>query len=123
MTARKQDLRDARAFLAQVEVDRDLAEKMAQADGDMTRILAIAAEAGHACTARELTAAYEELVRSAPEASACDLGDPGIHPLRAPSDLGHAAVYLSLRAPSDLGHAAVYLSLRAPAERCCPASP
>ncbi|WP_437659533.1 Nif11-like leader peptide family RiPP precursor [Sorangium sp. So ce1182] len=106
---------DARAFLAQVEVDERLAEKMAEADGDMARILAIAAEAGCACTAQELARAYEEHVRAEPGDSAYDFGYPVIYlSLRAPSDLSHAAVYLSLRAPSDLSHAAVYLSLRAP---------
>ncbi|WP_437574932.1 Nif11-like leader peptide family RiPP precursor [Sorangium sp. So ce887] len=108
---------DARAFLARVEVDERLAEKMAEADGDMTRIVAIAAEAGCACTAQELTRAYEEHVRAEPGASAYDSGVPVVYlSLRAPSDLSHAAVYLSLRAPSDLSHAAVYLSLRAPSD-------
>ncbi|KYG10796.1 hypothetical protein BE21_09835 [Sorangium cellulosum] len=90
---------DARAFLAQVEADERLAEKMAEADGDMARILAIAAEAGCSCTEQELARAYEEHVRAEPGASAYDFGVP--------------VVYLSLRAPSDLSHAAVYLSLRA----------
>ncbi|WP_437935383.1 Nif11-like leader peptide family RiPP precursor [Sorangium sp. So ce341] len=90
---------DARAFLAQVEADERLAEKMAEADGDMARILAIAAEAGCSCTEQELARAYEEHVRAEPGASAYDFGYP--------------IVYLSLRAPSDLSHAAVYLSLRA----------
>ncbi|WP_437631380.1 Nif11-like leader peptide family RiPP precursor [Sorangium sp. So ce854] len=108
---------DARAFLAQAEADERLAEKMAEADGDMTRILAIAAEAGFSCTAQELVRAYEEHVRAEPGASAYDFGYPVVYlSLRAPSDLSHAAVYLSLRAPSDLSHAAVYLSLRAPSD-------
>jgi hypothetical protein len=38
---------DARAFLARVEADERLAEKMAEADGDMARILAIAAEVSY----------------------------------------------------------------------------
>jgi predicted ribosomally synthesized peptide with nif11-like leader len=83
---------DARAFLARAELDEELAETMAEADGDMTRILAIAAEAGYTCTAQELVNAYDELVRSGPNA--------------AIYDFGHPMVYLNLRAPSDLGHAA-----------------
>ncbi|WP_437965403.1 Nif11-like leader peptide family RiPP precursor [Sorangium sp. So ce260] len=95
---------DARAFLAQVEADERLAEKVADADGDMTRILAIAAEAGCACTAQELARAYEEHVRAEAGASAYDFGYPVVYlSLRAPSDLSHPAVYLSLRAPSDAG--------------------
>ncbi|WP_434042478.1 MULTISPECIES: Nif11-like leader peptide family RiPP precursor [Sorangium] len=96
---------DARAFLAQVEVDERLAEKMAEADGDMTRILAIAAEAGCSCTAQDLARAYEEHVRAAPDGSAYDFGYPFVYlRLGAPSDLSHAAVYLSLRAPSDAAY-------------------
>ncbi|WP_437776457.1 Nif11-like leader peptide family natural product precursor [Sorangium sp. So ce1097] len=114
---------DARAFLAQAEADERLAEKMAEADGDMTRIVAIAAEAGYSCTAQELVRAYEEHVRAEPGASAYDFGYPVVYlSLRAPSDLSHAAVYLSLRAPSDLSHAAVYLSLRAPSDAGYPLS-
>ncbi|WP_437973878.1 Nif11-like leader peptide family RiPP precursor [Sorangium sp. So ce295] len=95
---------DARAFLARVEADERLAEKMAEADGDMTRILTIAAEAGCPCTVQELARAYEEHVRAQPGASAYDFGYPVVYlSLRAPSDLSHAAVYLSLRAPSSSG--------------------
>ncbi|WP_437731526.1 Nif11-like leader peptide family natural product precursor [Sorangium sp. So ce1335] len=96
---------DARAFLARAEADEQLAEKMAEADGDMTRILAIAAEAGYSCTAQELVRAYEEHVRAEPGGSAYDFGHPIVYlSLRAPSDLSHAAVYLSLRAPSDASY-------------------
>lgn len=88
----------ARAFLAAAEADESLTMKLAEADGEMTRILAIAAEAGYVCTARELLAAYEDFARAAANASIQDFGYPVIYMgLSAPSDLSHAMVYLSLR--------------------------
>ena len=105
----------ARVFLAQVEVDEVLAAKMAEADGDMARILAIAAEAGCSCTERDLLHAYEQHLRSGPDAALGGLGAATPAPaLRAPSDLSHPAVYLSLRAPSDFGYPEIYLTARAP---------
>ncbi|WP_437990280.1 hypothetical protein [Sorangium sp. So ce145] len=66
--------------------------------------LTIAAEAGCPCTAQELARAYDEHVRAQPGASTCDIGYPVVDlSLRAPSDLSHAAVYLSLRASSSPG--------------------
>ncbi|WP_437672357.1 Nif11-like leader peptide family RiPP precursor [Sorangium sp. So ce131] len=116
MSAAATTRRDARAFLAQVEVDEVLAAKMAEADGDMGRILAIASEAGCSCTERDLLRAYEQHLRSGPDAGLRDLGAAASAPkLGAPSDLSHAAVYLSLRAPADFGWPFVYLNARAPA--------
>lgn len=88
----------ARAFLAAAEADDNLTMKLSEADGEMTRILAIAAEAGYVCTSRELLAAYEDFARAAANASIQDFGYPFIYlGLRAPSDLSHAMVYLTLR--------------------------
>lgn len=91
---------NARAFLARVQVDDVLAAKLADADGDMPAILALAEGASLGCSARELATAYEELLR---DGSA----EPG---LGAPSDMSHPAVYMTLGAPSDFGYPIVYLS-------------
>lgn len=90
---------NARAFLARVQVDDALAAKLADADGDVPAILALAGSTSFACTARDLADAYEELVRAEAE-------QPG---LAAPSDMSHPIVYMTLAAPSGCGYPIVYL--------------
>lgn len=109
----KAAMSNARAFLAKVQLDDDLAEKMAEADGDMTRIVALAEGAGHACSARDLLAAYEDLLAE-PDASVQGAADPAASEgLRTPSGFGYPIVYLTLASPSDYGYPIVYLAKQA----------
>lgn len=99
-------LQHARAFLRMAETDEDVARRLAEADGDMPRILAIANELSHPCTARDLAAAYDDMMRSEAAAQKEQNGAA----IGAPSDPSHPIVYLTVGAPSDLTHACVYLS-------------
>lgn len=97
---------NARAFLAKVQEDDVLAAKMADADGYMPAILALAAGASLPCTARDLLNAYEDLQR----AEAAGPG-PG-----APADISHPMVYIPLVASADISHPCVYIPLVASAD-------